>query len=97
MSIAVEFNAPNVTIKGNLDFDTVTLALKKTETFFSGAKHLIIDLKQVDNVDSAALALLCEWKRIARSQKCALTFEHAPQQLLNMSQLSGMGKLLGLT
>lgn len=53
-----------------------------------------IDLQQVSDVDSSALAVLLAWHR--QWQGTPLTLVAAPAALINLAQLHGVAELLGL-
>ncbi len=48
------------------------------------------DLSAVSDVDSAALALMFEWMRLAQASNTALFFSHLPQSLVSLATLYGV-------
>ena len=54
----------------------------------------VIDLKRVEAVDSAGVALLLAWKRRAAAEGKPLTFAHLPPSLASLAQLYGVEDLL---
>jgi len=56
-----------------------------------------IDLQNVDRADSAGVALLIEWRRVAQQQQQTITFQNIPPQMLAIARLSGVDELLALT
>jgi phospholipid transport system transporter-binding protein len=54
----------------------------------------IIDLKRVEAVDSAGVALLLAWKRRAAAEGKPLAFAHLPPSLDSLAQLYGVEELL---
>jgi len=56
--------------------------------------QLTVDLGQVSAADSAALALLIEWLKIARNRKFRLLFRNIPEQLQALARASGFADLL---
>ncbi|MCK5898839.1 MAG: STAS domain-containing protein [Methylococcales bacterium] len=82
-------NKEQVSIQGDLTFATVNATiLKKID--FSQLKQINIDLAQVENSDSAGLALMIEWIKLAKINKATLGFSHIPAPLLTLAQLSGL-------
>ena len=56
-----------------------------------------IDLEGVTRSDSAGLALLVEWLRLAEKQDITLHFHNLPDQLREIAQVSDLLPLLPLT
>ena len=53
-----------------------------------------IDLKDVDPVDSAGVALLLEWKRRAAAEQKSLTFENVTPSMASLAELYGVAEML---
>jgi phospholipid transport system transporter-binding protein len=53
-----------------------------------------VDLKDVDPVDSAGVALLLEWKRRGALEKRSLSFENVPPSMASLAELYGVDGLL---
>jgi phospholipid transport system transporter-binding protein len=53
-----------------------------------------VDLKGVDPVDSAGVAILLEWKRRALAEGMQLAFENVPPTMVSLAELYGVGELL---
>lgn len=84
-------------IAGDLTFTTVSRFLAETQPLFRQAEgSLVFDLAGVSRADSAGLALLIEWLRHARAADTSLSFQHIPEQLLNMASASALGGILEL-
>ena len=86
----------SVAITGALDKVTVTRIYEESLGYFHDAVALpgSIDLAGVTNADSAGLALLIEWIRLARKQNCNIKFLNFPPQLLPLAGLFGVDHLL---
>lgn len=84
-------------IQGELDFETVTQSLAD---FRQKQQQLglpvQIDLSQVTRTDSAGLALLVEWLKIAQQNNKLLEFLNLPEQLLHIAQVSEATELLNV-
>ncbi len=59
--------------------------------------NLIVDLKNVTEVDSAIVSMLLEWLRNARNKNHQLQFVHVPQNLISLIQLYGVAELIPLS
>ncbi len=55
----------------------------------------IVDLSDVERTDSSALAWLLTLQSRAQKEHTTIRFEHPPQALLTLAQLSGVQALLG--
>jgi len=82
-------------IIGELNMSTVPQLLKDMSVLFSvNGESRIIDLAEVSRSDSAGLALLLEWQRVAEQQDIQLSFRNLPEQMQAIIQVSGLEKLI---
>jgi phospholipid transport system transporter-binding protein len=88
--------AGEVAVSGLLEFATVTALLAPLEALLPETGSLRVDLGAVRHTDSAGLALLVHWQRLARQRGLDLEFHHAPDQLMDMARLSGLDGILPL-
>lgn len=54
----------------------------------------VVDLADVDNADSAAVAVLLAWMRRASERQQALTIVNAPESIRSLAALYGVAELL---
>lgn len=57
---------------------------------------LVVDMAQVDVVDSAAVSLMLSWLRQAKTQNLAISFIHVPTNLHSLVDLYGLSEVLPL-
>ena len=57
---------------------------------------LVVDLSEVKQADSSALAMLLSWGRRSRQGGKELTFEQIPEELMALARVCGMDELLPL-
>lgn len=82
-------------IIGELNISTVPQLLKDMSVLFSvNGESRVIDLTEVSRSDSAGLALLLEWQRLAEQQDIQLSFRNLPEQMQAIIQVSGLEKLI---
>ncbi|WP_455375430.1 STAS domain-containing protein [Kaarinaea lacus] len=81
-------------ITGDLDFYSVPKILSASQSLFEASQSLTIDLSGVESSNSAGLALLIEWMRIADSKSCPIKFLNVPDQLRQVAQLCGVEEKL---
>ena len=85
-----------VKITGPMTVESVE-SLLRFSALAAGKTDVVIDLQQVDAVDSAAVSLMLAWLREAQRNKVSLRFEHVPQNLLSLARLYGVAELLPLS
>jgi phospholipid transport system transporter-binding protein len=61
-----------------------------------GADGLVVDLAQVEAVDSSAVSLMLSWLRAAQRQNVKLSFVNTPENLLSLAKLYGVADSLPL-
>jgi len=82
-------------VTSHLTIETVT-SLFKNGLQTSGETPLVVDLAQVETVDSAAVSLLLAWLREAQRSNVKLCFAHVPENLLSLARLYGVVDMLPL-
>lgn len=81
-------------VYGALHAGTATDLLKRSEAAFKGASALEIDLANVPEGDSAGLALLIEWLRLAKVRQQTIHFKNVPPQIAALARISEVENLL---
>lgn len=83
---------------GKMTFATVPELLNKSkEKFDTAGAEIIFDLNKVKHADSAGLALMLEWLRLAKVADKNIKFVKIPPQLLNLTEITGLSHILTLT
>ena len=82
-------------VSGVLDASTAREVLEQSEARFEQFKDLDIDLGGVGESDSAGLALLIEWLRMARQWQKEIRFENVPAQIEALARISEVEDLIG--
>lgn len=94
----IEETAPEYFIlRGELSFSTVMDLLRDSAGLLWRNSSVTLDLTGVTRTDSAGLALLVEWIRIARQRGKSIHFCNIPEQLMAVAQVAGLGELLPVT
>ena len=84
-------------LEGALSFETLPGVLQRTSQFAARPDVpdcLTIDFADVGTVDSSAVALLLEWRRLAASLGKRLAFVNLPANLLALANLYGVADLI---
>ncbi len=84
-----------VRVSGRLTMDTVA-TLFKSGLQPNGQTALVVDMSQVEAVDSAAVSLMLAWLREAQRSQVTLCFSNVPDNLLSLAHLYGVAELLPL-
>lgn len=84
----------NIDIKGDLSFGTVPFAYEQTRNSFGEGQHIQFDLNNVQRADSAAMALVLEWHRLAKEQKAKISLLNVPLILKNIACVTELEELL---
>jgi phospholipid transport system transporter-binding protein len=84
---------------GQLDFDTVANLLNKPEIDFGIAENeqIEVDLSQITRFNSASLALLIEWMKMADQKGLQIKYHSAPEQLIKIAEAYGFKQKLPLS
>ncbi len=82
---------------GEISFSTVGEFERRIDTKLFAHPVVTIDLAGVSRADSAGLALLLAWVKMARNQKAELSLKNFPDQLLAIAKVSGVDELLPIT
>ena len=84
-------------LEGMLSYETIPGILTETAQFAARTdlpQTIRIDFAAVTGVDSAAVALLLEWRRMALARGKTLVFENLPANLLALAALYGVADLV---
>ncbi len=84
----------NYQLGGVLDFHTVPSALEDSRKLFKPGATIDIDLSRVSKANSAAMALLIEWKSIARDVGSTVRFLQIPSQIKRLAEVCRVEELL---
>jgi phospholipid transport system transporter-binding protein len=82
-------------VSGVLDARTARDVLEQSEARFEPFKDLDVDLGGVGESDSAGLALLIEWLRLARQGQKTIRFANVPAQIEALARISEVEDLIG--
>jgi phospholipid transport system transporter-binding protein len=80
-------------VSGPLTLASVTAALREGSAAI-GQGASTVDLGEVGELDSSALALLLAWLREAKQLNRSLSFANLPQGLTTIARLYGVAELL---
>ncbi len=84
-------------VSGELTFSSVSALLAKSSGYFESQDELRVDLGTVSHSDSAGVALLVEWMRMAKHQGVQLSFSNIPEQMWAIIEVSDLGQRLPLS
>ncbi len=84
-------------LTGALTFETVPALWRQSVALFDNSDSVTLDLHGITHTDSAGLALLIEWLRIARGKNRAIVFKNIPPQMMAIAKVSGLEQILPLS
>ncbi len=82
-------------VSGVLDATTATEVLEASDSLFAQESKIDVDLGGVGDGDSAGLALLIEWLRMARQSNKQIHFANVPAQIEALARISEVEDLIG--
>jgi len=85
-----------IRISGELSFFTANDILPEMGLMLESVTSIDINLAEVTRSDSAGLALLIEWMRVAERNNKKIVFHSIPEQMLAIASASGLDELLPL-
>ena len=91
-----EAGAGRYSVSGPLTFATVRDVLRAGQSTIVADGDIEIDLSNVAAADSAGLALLIEWYRVARRRQQVIRFKGTPESLQALAKISELDKVLTL-
>lgn len=80
-------------MSGSLDMASVPLVLRQAAELFA-TPSVVVDLKEVERIDSAGLALLVHWLRESRRRGVSIRFQNIPGRMLALARVCGLDRLL---
>lgn len=84
-------------LEGALTFESIPAVLEESALYAARAdlpERLTIDFSLVTNVDSSAVALLLDWRRMAMKRGKTLVFVNLPANLLALAELYGVAEII---
>ena len=81
-------------VSGIMDFETIPDLLKQSQALFNTNGDITVDFRQVEHSNSAGLALIIEWIRLAQTKKLSFHLVNLPSQLQEIARISGIEEIL---
>lgn len=94
--ISVQRNNGRMELAGVLDHAAVASVLVQSADWFAG-DTLHVSLQGISQSNSAGIALLLEWQKIARQKQVAIQYHDVPEQLRTIARAYGVDALLHIT
>ncbi|RVT54443.1 STAS domain-containing protein [Rubrivivax albus] len=84
----------SVTLPASVTMDDASVALRAIEASLAAGGDLAVDASALQEVDTAAVALLLQARRLAQARGVGFTLAGAPPKLMALAKLYGVGSLL---
>jgi phospholipid transport system transporter-binding protein len=81
-------------LRGSITLETVQALLDQTSALFEGTQ-VRVDLSEVRDADSSAVALMLAWVREAALRGTRISFENCSPNLRTLIALYDVGELIG--
>ncbi len=94
--VKVEQSKGQVKLSGKLNFDSVADLLNNSQISFESG-DIEVDLSGIDRFNSASLALLLEWMKMAQQKGVQIKYHSVPEQLMVIAQAYGIDQELPLS
>lgn len=80
---------------GNLDFSNAMSIYKESLKVFSTVQiKVTVDFSELESTNSAALALIINWMRLARKKNKSIQFRNVSADIMSLAKVSGLDKLI---
>ena len=89
----IEFKNSNWIMKGDITLTQVPSIMKLTLDY-EWNDSILIDLKQVKEVDTSLLGLIFEWKRQAKKYNKTVSIKNTPANLESLAKLYGVQEFI---
>lgn len=89
----IEFENSNWIVKGDITLTQVPSIMKLTLDY-EWNDSILIDLKQVKEVDTSLLGLIFEWKRQAKKYNKTVSIKNTPANLESLAKLYGVQEFI---
>jgi len=90
-----KINDQQYALSGELTMQNVSQVSEDTKPLMTAMSgEVTINLSKIARADSAGLALLIDWLRIARQREVTLRFEQLPEQLLQIARVCELHSVL---
>ncbi|MGB2942418.1 MAG: STAS domain-containing protein [Candidatus Macondimonas sp.] len=96
LTLTADPNSTLIRVAGGLTFASVVAGIDAFKPFCTPGQGtpLILDFTETTHMDSAGLALLLQWKRMAHAVGRSIQFHALPDQTRNLAAVFGLTNLL---
>ena len=81
-------------LNGVIDFDTAPALLGDVAAHFEANRSLVVDFADVNQANSAALALLLQWKEQAAEKGCTINHQNLPDSIRQLSEICQVSEFI---
>lgn len=83
----------NFRVQGRITIDNARAVLAEGQKLFD-RDGVVVDLSQLEEVDSSAVSLLLEWLRAAQREKRSIRFVNLPSNLTSLATQYGLLEII---
>ncbi len=93
-TVDITYQDNTLKVSGTLSFSNVMSVYEKSLPYLTEQSKWIFDFSAVVSSDSAGLALMFEWIKLANIRQQSFQFLHVSQDLLSLAKAAGLLPLL---
>lgn len=82
---------------GELDFQNVMTVYRKSLSQFQQCPELLVDLSKLISSNSAGLALMVEWTKLAKALNKTIQFKNTSPKLLSIIKAANLDKIIPMS
>lgn len=90
----IALNNQTLHVSGDLDFYNVMPVYHKSLALLKGLSSFQFDFSNLHSSDSAGIALIVEWQKLAKTHQKKITLNQLPAGLQSIAKVSGLGELV---
>lgn len=92
--VQVQIDGGVCLLTGVVDFDTAPALLNAVSGHLLSESTVTVDFSGVTRANSAALALLLEWKALAATHNCTFSHQNLPDSIRQLSEISQVSEFI---
>lgn len=95
-SLSLESVADEIRLVGEISHQSV-LNVIDADFDFAQNKDVVVNFAGVERSDSAGLALMVHWARLAKKANATIRFSKVPEKLLALAKMSNLDAVLSIS
>ena len=93
-SLSLRVDGDTCYLAGVIDFSTAPTLLTDVAEQFEANRAVTVDFSSVEHANSAALAVLLQWKEQAAEKGCTVNHQNLPDSIRQLSEICQVSALI---